>query len=577
MRKARSVREPLCGKGKEAESDQTYSYDPTTGFLTKLVDSAAGTFTASYDLEGKMTSEVYPNKMTATYIVNQVGQTTGLVYEKNAHCASTCPETWFSDSVSPSIHGETLQQTSTLSKESYAYDNTGRLLEAQETPSGKGCTTRIYAYDEESNRTSLTTREPGTEGKCATEGGTVERHTYDEANRLTDEKVTYETFGNITKLPASDAGGHELTSTYYVDGQIAGQEQNKELIGYKYDPGGRTTETASENTETKAKTTVVSHYAGTGGALTWTSEGTEKWIRNIPGIDGSLSAIQESSGATALEIHDLQGDIVGKAAISETETKLLSTYDSTEFGVPTTSNPPKYSWLGADGVASELSATGVSTQNGSSYVPEIGRKLQPGPIPSPGAFPDGTAPVGVIEAPYLEAATSQNMARILEENSEREKAKKSEAEEKVYECPASECGPLPEEGGAEEYDPEGLASYKTTINRAKELHNDAAKGLAAGLLVDLGLPGGAEGGAAYSAELELSAASLEACVEVGKGTPGKAGKWGTCYINETKILGIPISARAEFCEYRETRTWGKKSHNYYYCVESGEVRSGPWY
>jgi DNA-binding beta-propeller fold protein YncE len=441
------------GKGKEAESYQTYSYDPTTGSLTKLVDSAGGTFTASYDVEGKMTSEVYPNKMTATYTVNSIGQTTGLVYEKNAHCASTCPETWFSDKVSPSIHGESLQQTSTLSKENYAYDNTGRLLETQETPAGKGCTTRLYAYDEESNRTSLTTREPGTEGKCATEGGTVERHAYDEANRLTDEKVTYETFGNITKLAANDAGGHELTSTYYVDGQVAGQEQNKELIGYKYDPAGRTAEAASENTETKSKTTVVTHYAGTGGALTWTSEGTEKWTRNILGIDGSLTAIQESSGTTVLELHDLQGDIVGKASISEAETKLLSTYNSTEFGVPTTSNPPKYSWLGADGVASELSATGVSTQNGSSYVPEIGRPLQTGPIPSPGAFPEGTAGVGTIEAPYLVAASAQLMLIALQNNAEREKAEGLEAAEKaeMEQCPASECGPWPEE--EEEGDP----------------------------------------------------------------------------------------------------------------------------
>ena len=29
------------------------------------------------------------------------------------------------------------------------------------------------------------------------QGGTTERHTYDAANRLTDEGVEYETFGNI--------------------------------------------------------------------------------------------------------------------------------------------------------------------------------------------------------------------------------------------------------------------------------------------------------------------------------------------------------------------------------------------
>jgi DNA-binding beta-propeller fold protein YncE len=319
------------GKGKEAESKQTYSYDPTTGFMTKLIDSAAGTFTASYDVEGKMTGETYPNAMTATTTYNSVGQATGLVYEKTTDCASKCPETWFSDSVAPSIHGETLRQTSTLATESYAYDNAGRLLETQETPAGKGCVVRLYAYEEESNRTSLTTREPGTEGKCASEGGTVQRHTYDEANRLTDEGVVYETFGNITKMPAADAGEHEITSTYYLDNQLASETQNGETFKYLYDPAGRTMETTSEG---KTSSKVISHYAGLGNAPTWTSEGTEQWIRNIPGIDGALTAVQTSGGSVVLQLHDLQGNIVGAASLSESETKLLSTYNSTEFGMP---------------------------------------------------------------------------------------------------------------------------------------------------------------------------------------------------------------------------------------------------
>jgi streptogramin lyase len=116
------------GKGEEAKSTETYSYNGTTGFMEKLVDTAAGmslaqgTFTASYDVEGKMTSETYPNAMTATTTYNSVGQATGVVYEKTADCASKCPEVWFSDSVVPSIHGTTLSQTSTLAKEGYAYD-----------------------------------------------------------------------------------------------------------------------------------------------------------------------------------------------------------------------------------------------------------------------------------------------------------------------------------------------------------------------------------------------------------------------------------------------------------------------
>jgi DNA-binding beta-propeller fold protein YncE len=435
------------GKGKEAESSQTYSYNATTGFMEKLVDSAAGTFTASYDLEGKMTSEVYPNGMCANMTYNSVGQATSLEYIKTRNCSETGASVWFSDSVVPSIHGETLQQTSTLSKESYAYDNAGRLLETQETPAGKGCVVRLYSYEEESNRTSETTREPGTEGKCATEGGTVERHTYDEANRLTDEGIEYETFGNTTKLPASDADGHELVSTYYVDNQLASQEQNKQLVDYTYDPLGRTLETASENKETKAKSTKIFHYAGAGGAQTWTSEGSEKWVRNIPGLDGTLCATQEAGKAPVLQLHDLQGDVVATAADNESETKLLTTYNSTEFGVPNEGKtPPKYAWLGAAGVSTETSfESGVATQNGESYVPQVARALQTAPVVPPGAFPNGspgTQFTAAVESAGAIAGAQEIATQFWQKaEAERQKAKEEEARKQLEQCQAEGgCG-----------------------------------------------------------------------------------------------------------------------------------------
>ena len=98
---------------------------------------------------------------------------------------------WFSDSVAPSIHGQWLAQTSTLSHQAYTYDAPARLTQVQNTPAGKGCTTRVYAYDEDTNRTSLTTREPGSKNECTSDGGTEEKHTYDTADRLTDTGVKY--------------------------------------------------------------------------------------------------------------------------------------------------------------------------------------------------------------------------------------------------------------------------------------------------------------------------------------------------------------------------------------------------
>jgi YD repeat-containing protein len=397
---------------------QTYTYDSTTGLLTSLADSHAGTFTAAYDAAGRMTSESYPNKMNATYGFNSVGQATGLEYTKTAHCASTCPESWFKETTVPSVHGETLKQSSTLAeKPKEVYDEAGRLLEVQEIPTGQGCKTRIYAYDVESNRTGLTTVPPGGEGKCATEGGSAEAHTYDSANRLTDSGVTYETFGNVTSLPAADAGGTgmEITSSYYVDNQVASQTQNGKTTNYYMDPAGRLR-------EARAPGVSVTHYAGPSSTTSWVSEPESKWSRNIRGIDGSLSAIRAGTGTVTLQLHDLQGNIVGTAALSEAETKLLSTYSSTEFGVPVNGTPPKYAWLGADGLASE-SASGVVVKNGVTYIPQTGRPMQTQSLKLPNPS-NAASPYAAILAPWVVEGT----AAVAKQLTTAEEAKKAAEE-----------------------------------------------------------------------------------------------------------------------------------------------------
>lgn len=440
------IEEVKYGEVDGETASQIYSYDTTTGYMTKLLDSAAGTLTASYNVEGAMTSEAYPDGLTAKYTISAIGQGTSLEYKKHDDCGTTCD--WFKQSIIPSIHGEVLAQTSTLANDTYTFDSAGRLTEEQEEPTGKGCTTRIYGYDEESDRTSVTTRDPTGGGECATEGGATETYTYDTADRLTGRGVSYETFGNTTKLPAGDAGGHELTNTYYVDNQVATQTQDEKMIAYSYDPAGRTLET--ETTAGKTTTTVVSHYAGPGDAVTWTTEGANTWTRNIPGIGGTLTAIQSSSISepTVLELHNLQGDIVAKAALSDTETKLLSTYNSGAFGVPSEGPPPKYAWLGADGLTTEL-PTGIATNNGASYVPQIARSLQTAPIISPGALPDGTgsaAPYTAQISAWSIALSETQSAGALAEYTAKQEALKKEAEEACwqegeYTCNYTEIDP----------------------------------------------------------------------------------------------------------------------------------------
>ena len=262
----------------------------------------------------------------------------------------------------------------------------GLLIQAavQDTPAGKGCTTRIYGYDEESNRTSLTTREPASEGKCASEGGTIEAHAYDEANHLTDAGIAYDAFGNITKLPSSDAGGAEVTSTYYADNTLASQSQGGKTISYGLDPAGRTRETVTTGSPSA---TVILHYAGGGDSPSWTAEPSSgKWTRNITAF-GGLVAVQSKGEAAVLQITNLHGDVIATAADNETETKLLSTNDTTEFGVPRTSSPPKYNWLGSDLRATEF-PSGIIAMGARSYAPQIGRFIQSDPVEggSPNAY-----------------------------------------------------------------------------------------------------------------------------------------------------------------------------------------------
>jgi hypothetical protein len=372
--------------------------------------------------------------MCANYTRDATGQATHLEYIKTSNCSEPNPTVWYSQTITPAIRGEMMSQTTTLASETYNYDTTGRLTEVHETPSGEYCKTRIYNYDEESNRTSLTSREPNSKHECATEGGTTEKHSYDEANRLTDEGVEYDPFANITKLPAADAEGHEITTSYYADNAVASQSQNGTTNEYGLDPSGRVRKTTSNG---KTSTT---HYDGPGEAIAWTSENTEHWTREIPGIDGTLTAIQTNGAIPVLELHDLQGDIVATAALSQTETKLLSSYNSTEFGSPNGKQPPKYAWLGATGISSEL-ASGVITTGATSYIPQTGRALQAEQVEPPG-LPDGSG----AGAPYIspEAAWNwQNVAAGAAESPGLEAAREREAEEAACRANPSVCSEDP--------------------------------------------------------------------------------------------------------------------------------------
>jgi virginiamycin B lyase len=440
---------------KEGRTFQRYSYDPTTKELVKLEDSAAGTFTASYDVEGKLESETYPNAMCANYAYNAVGEATRLEYLKTANCSEAGAKVWFSETTHPSVHGEVLSGESTVGATSsapatsysngYFYDAAGRLEEVKETPAGKGCTTRTYEYepDSEGNRIKQATRKPKSSGECAGagEGEEVQKHEYDEANRLKDEGVEYDALGNTTRLSARDSGGpeggKEIKSEFYVDNQVQSQTQNGTTLEDSYDPEGRLRKSTSLTGLSKKE--VISHYDGAGAAVSWSCEATAeqcdegKWTRKIPGIDGTLCGVQENGGEVVIQLHDLKGDIVATAAASASAENLLSTYNVLPFGLPGGETaPPKYAWLGAGGIASEPAFdSGAIVEGGTSYVPETGRTLQTQAISAPG-LPEGSGPLvpyALQEEPWgITDSESAGEAAVG-----REAAQEAEARRKVEE------------------------------------------------------------------------------------------------------------------------------------------------
>jgi RHS repeat-associated protein len=346
---------------------QTRTYDTTSGLLVQLDDSAAGTFTASYDADGNLVEQGLPNGLVAETTYDEIGSPVHLSYEKMVNCVSEC--TWFDFSIEESIHGQWLSQTSTLSSQQYSYDKAGRLILVKDTPQGGGCTTRTYKYDANSNRSALVTREPGVGGACdTTSAGKVQSYSYDTGDRLLGSELAYDDFGRITKLPKDFSGGGTLTSTYYSNDLARSQTQDGLTNTYDLDSSLRQRRRAQAGAESG---TEIYHYADGSDSPAWIDRGSS-WSRSIVGIGGELAAIQDSEEGTTLQLVNLHGDTVATASVSVEATKPLATFEFDEFGNPKEPPSGKYGWLGGKQRRTEL-PSGVIQMGVRSYVPSIGR------------------------------------------------------------------------------------------------------------------------------------------------------------------------------------------------------------
>ncbi len=359
-------------KMSDDKGSQTLRYDSTSGVPVELEDSAAGIFTAGYNADGAIAKKTLPNGLTAETTYDPTGAATHLAYKKASYCGTTC--LWLDFGLARSINGQILEETGTLGTKRYGYDKSGRLVSANETPSGGQCTTRIYAYDEDSNRKSLTTRSPGIGGVCASSGGTTQSYEYDAADRLIGP--TYDSWGRITSLPAAFSGGEALTTSYFADDMVATQSQGGVTNSYQLDA------TLRQRVRLQGggvEGTELFHYDTSSDSPAWTDRGTT-WSRNILGIGGELVAIQANGHEVELQLTNLHGDVTATVALSSTVTELKATFRYDEFGNRVDQGASgRYLWLGGHLRRSEL-RSGVIQMGARTYAPQIGRFLSLDPV-----------------------------------------------------------------------------------------------------------------------------------------------------------------------------------------------------
>jgi RHS repeat-associated protein len=365
----------------DGKGTQSRTYDPTTGRLATVTDSQAGVFTATYDPDGTITSSGLPNGLTVTSTIDETGQETRRVYTKSDNCGASC--TWLDSRAPLNAHEQRASQTTTtqtgpLSQTNYSYDPAGRLLVSTNTVGGSACTVRQYGYDANSNRATLTTKPPASDGTCqpATTGATT-TSTYDEADRLSNQGVDYDAFGRTLTVPTASPGVGAIASSYYVNDRTRTLTQDALTQTYSLDPARRVEARVTSGT---ASATETDHYSDDSDSPSWIASSVDgsTYTRQIEGIDGDLGAVRDSNGVR-LQLSNVHGDIVAEAATSPTATSLVRSGDDDEFGVPRTAGANRNQWLGAKQRSTELSS-GAIAMGQRMYLPSLGRFLQVDPV-----------------------------------------------------------------------------------------------------------------------------------------------------------------------------------------------------
>jgi RHS repeat-associated protein len=272
-------------------------------------------------------------------------------------------------------HGEWAAHASTLSQQTYGYDEAGRLRKVEDTYAGS-CTTRVYSLDADANRTSTATFAPGAGGVCqvATTPGT-KTASYDAAARAISTGYVYDALGRTTTVPAADAGGTAVTAAYYANDLVRSLTQGGVTKTWALDVDQQRLRNWNDGS-----TTHVNHYSDDSDSPSWVAEGATAWTRNIVSATGALVATYDSTTATTtLQLANLHGDIVAVTP-AVGSTGLGATFEANEFGIRRTASTRRYAWTGGSRRSSDA-VGGVILMGVRLYNPVTGRFLQADPVP----------------------------------------------------------------------------------------------------------------------------------------------------------------------------------------------------
>ncbi|MFF7647414.1 DNRLRE domain-containing protein [Streptomyces canus] len=323
-----------------APSTVTYDYDNPAGLPTRIHDSVMGTIgdvTGSYDSDGRLYKQKLPWNMDVEFNLDPTGKETSRYW----HWESGW--TVQGESTSQNIHDQVVSRTLYTgggAYQEYSYDAAGRLTKVDDSQAGV-TTHRAYAFDDNTNRKSLTTSVDDVDGGEPTTN--IVNSTYDSADRLIAAGTVYDAFGRTT----AQADGAQ--NIYYANDLVRQITADAERTTWNLDAAGRlaswATEDQADDGTWSAAATNTSHYGGDNDNPDWTAESNGAISRSLEDLSGDLIATTSATGNVVLQLTNLHGDIGTRIPLSDDSTPVVNTYD--EYGnLQPGTDPARYGWLG---------------------------------------------------------------------------------------------------------------------------------------------------------------------------------------------------------------------------------------